>query len=73
MVEVLLLLLAYGFLLDCALRKITHDVGRLPSVVRRRALAGLVRRRPSATVVLRAAAEASRRATEAGGVPSGRL
>ena len=52
MVEVLLLLLAYGLLLDCALRQIQSDVGQLPSAVRRRALAGLVRRRPRAAVLL---------------------
>ena len=71
MVEVLLLLLAYGLLLDCALKKIQGDVGQLPSVLRRRALAGLVRRRSRAPVVLRAAEEASRR--EARGVSGGRL
>ena len=75
MVEVLLLLLAYGFLLDCVLKKITTDVGELPSLVRRRALAGLARRRPRArVVVLRAAPRvASSRRPATGGVPGGRL
>ena len=64
MVEVLLLLLAYGLLLDCALMEIQSDVGELPSVVRRRALAGLVRRRPRAAVLLRSAPKASRDSRE---------
>ena len=65
MVEVLLLLLAYGFLLDCALMEIQGDVGELPSVVRRRALAGLLRRRAPAAVLSWAAEKASRRARQA--------
>ena len=60
MVEVLFLLLAYGLLLDCAPMNIQRDVGQLPSVLRRRALAGLVRRRPRAAVLLRPAPKASR-------------
>ena len=43
MTEVLLLLLAYGFLLDWLLKKVDADVGRMPWVLRHRALA---RRRP---------------------------
>ena len=77
MMEVLLLLLAYGLLLDCALRKVGVDAGNLPIVVRRRALGGLLRPRPRAVVVLRAAAKASGRgaaaARAARGVPSGGL
>ena len=65
MVEVLLLMLAYGLLLECALMEIQSDVGQLPSVVRRRALAGLVRRRPRAAVLSRAGEKASRRARQA--------
>ena len=42
MVEVLLLLLAYGFLLDWLMKKVDADVGRLPWVLRR----APVRRRP---------------------------
>jgi hypothetical protein len=72
MVEVLLLLLAYALLLDCALRKASVDVGALPSVVRRRALAGLLRPRPRAAVV--AGASASRQGPRAvRRVPGGRL
>jgi hypothetical protein len=72
MVEVLLLLLAYALALDCLLRQ--SDVGALPSVVRRRALGGLVRRRAGAVVVVRASAEASGQAARAArGVPGGRL
>ena len=65
MAEVLLLLLAYGLLLEFALMEIQSDVGELPSVVRRRALAGLVRRRAPAAVLSRAAEKASRRARQA--------
>ena len=65
MAEVLLLLLAYGLLLDCALMEIQSDVGELPSVVRRRALAGLLRRRAPAAVLSRAAEKASRCAGQA--------
>ena len=43
MTEVLLLLLAYGFLLDWLVKKVDADVGRLPWVLRHRAP---VRRRP---------------------------
>ena len=43
MVEVLLLLLAYGFLLDWLVKKVDADVGQLPWVLRHRAP---VRRRP---------------------------
>ena len=43
MAEVLLLLLAYGFLLDWFMRKIGADAARLPWVVRRRALVRLRR------------------------------
>ena len=39
MAEVLLLLITYGFLLDCLLKKVDADVGRLPWTLRRRALA----------------------------------
>ena len=43
MTEVLLLLLAYGFLLGWLLKKVDADVGRTPWVLRHHALA---RRRP---------------------------
>ena len=65
MVEVVLLMLAYGLLLECALMEIQSEVGELPSVVRRRALAGLVRRRARAAVLSRAAEKAARRARQA--------
>ena len=73
MVEVLLLLLAYGLLLDCALMEIQSDVGELPSVVRRRALAGLVRRRPRAAVLLPPKASRDSRARRVLGPRGGRL
>ena len=39
MTEILLALLLYALLLDCALRKASVDVRHLPLVVRRRSLA----------------------------------
>jgi hypothetical protein len=56
MVEILLALLLYALVLDCALKKASVDVGGLPSSVRRRTLGGLLLLRPP--VVLRRASTA---------------
>ena len=73
MVEILLALLLYALLLDCALKKASVDVGRLPSTVRRRTLGGLPPLRPRAPVVLRRASPTMPPgAARSGGVPGGR-
>ena len=73
MVEILLALLLYALVLDCALKKASVDVGGLPSMVRRRTLAGLLPLRARAPVVLRRASPTmSPGAARGGGVPGGR-
>ena len=74
MVEILLALLLYALLLDCALKKASVNVGLLPSTVRRRTLAGLLPLRPRAPAVLRRASPTMPpgAARGDGGVPGGR-